>query len=384
MEQFGRIPNPHDVMGIVKNVYVGYSTNPDIRHMGSSGGLVTELLLFLLRKGFIEQALVCGMNEKKPLEPKIYLARTEEDIIASAQSKYVIAPQMRLLGEIMRSKAKTAIVGLPCHIHAFRKMESWRKKRIENVKLIIGLACNRTLEIDAVPELLELEKIKQSTIKRFKYRSGNTWPGGVCVILNDGKKKILAQNVKDAFNYLKTLYTPKRCLSCIDFSAEFSDISVMDPWIRDEAGNYLYAQHYSMAFARNNRAESILHQAVEAGSLHLENILQKMQINKAEMIERSQFKYSLKLKKRIVPARINRYKRLGRAYPQYNVDFPSPSLKDQLLDRLGFISRVPGKWKWSRNMYLRVAFSNFGTWLMEFRNHYKKKKVTLRMKFRGR
>ena len=75
MEQFGRIPNPHDVMGIVKNVYVGYSTNPGIRHMGSSGGLVTELLLFLLRKGFIEQALVCGMNEKKPLEPKIYLAR---------------------------------------------------------------------------------------------------------------------------------------------------------------------------------------------------------------------------------------------------------------------------------------------------------------------
>lgn len=382
MEQFGRIPHPHDVTGVVEDVYVGYSTNPHIRQLGSSGGLVTELLLFMLRNGLIDQALVCGMDEKKPLVPRPYLARTEAEIIASAQSKYVITPQMRMLGEIIRSEANTAIVGLPCHIHAFRKMASWRERWIDNVKLVIGLVCHRTLEINVIPDLLDLNGIKHEEVRKFSFRMGNTWPGGVGVILKNGIKKILAHDIKSAFNYMRYFYSPARCLTCIDFSAELSDISVMDPWIRDKDGNYPYPRNYSMVFTRNEKGKSILQQAKAAGSLYFDDIEQKMQISRTEMIDLSQLKYFRNLKKRIVPARIKRYRRMGRPYPEYHVHFPSPSFKDRWSERFDTLTRIPGKWEWSRHLGMRVSLSDFGAGVMTLRNCYKRKKM--KMKFRDR
>jgi coenzyme F420 hydrogenase subunit beta len=387
MECFGRITEPHDIAGVLKNVYVGYSTNPAIRCMGSSGGLVTELLLFLLKQGFIEQALVCGMNEKYPLIPKAYLAKTAKDIIDATQSKYAVAPQMSLLGEIIRSKAKTAIVGLPCQIHAFRKMESQSKKRTANVKLVIGLACHRTLETDALPKMLEASHIKSETVCKVEYRSGKTWPGSVHAFLKNGREKHLAHNSKDTFNYLRMFYSPQRCLTCIDFSAELSDLSVMDPWIRDESGKYPYSQHYTMVFARNNKAEYYIGRAVADGSLHIEELALKVKIKSdsvlsQEIIDRSQLKYFTKLKKRIIPARIKRYQKTGKPYPVYHVNFPPPSLKDRIAEYFDSMTRLPGRWEWSRDLGMRIAFSKFGIGLMQLRNYYKMKKVMIQSRIR--
>jgi len=386
-ECFGRIPAPHDIAGVLKNVYVGYSTRPAIRHLGSSGGLVTELLLFLLEQGVIEQALVCGVNEKNPFTPKACLAKTAREIIDAAQSKYSVAPQMSLLGEIIRSEVPTAIVGLPCHIHAFRKMESRRKKRTANVKLVIGLACHRTLETGALPKMLEVSHIKPASVRKVKYRSGKRWPGGVHVFSKSGKETQLINDCKDAFNYLRIFYSPQRCLTCIDFSAELSDISVMDPWIRDESGRYPYAQHYTMVLVRNNKAQSYLDRAVADGSLHLEAI---EQIGKTksdavlppEIIKRSQLNYFAKLKKRIIPARIRRYRKAGKPYPVYHVNFPLPSLKDRLLELADSMTRLPGRWEWSRDMGMRIAFSKFGIRLMQLRNYYKMKKMMVQSRMR--
>ncbi len=381
-ELFGTIPEPLDVTGIVTDVYAGYSTNPTIRQMGSSGGLVTGLLLYLLRTGVIEQALVCGRNPENPLNPEPFLARTADDIVASAQSKYVIVPQMRLLREITRSEKKTAVVGLPCHIHALRKMGSRSKKLAKNIKLVIGLACHRAFEMDTVPKLLALKKIRPDTVRNLAYRSGKTWPGGIRLTLKNGKEVLLAPNVKHAFNYLRVFQSPRRCLACIDFAAEFSDISVMDPWIRDVAGNYPYAKHYSMVLTRNKRSSALLQQAVSDGHLHLEDLRQSMRITNAEMIARSQMNYFLKLKKRTIPARIHRYKKSGRPYPEYHVDFPLPTLKDKLSEHIDTLTRIPGKWEWSRKAGLRLAFSNAGIRFAAIREYYKKKKMAL--KSRGR
>jgi len=387
MECFGRITEPHDIAGVLKNVYVGYSTDQAIRCMGSSGGVVTELLLFLLKQGFIEQALVCGVNEKYPLIPKSYLAKTAKDIIDATQSKYSVAPQMSLLGEIIRSDAKTAIVGLPCQIHAFRKMESHSKKRTANVKLVIGLACHRTLEIDAMPKMLEASHIKSEAVRKVEYRSGKTWPGGVHVFFKNGREKYLIHDFKDAFNYLRMFYSPQRCLTCIDFSAEFSDLTVLDPWIRDESGNYPYSQHYTMVFARNNKAEYYLGRAVANGNLHIEEVSKSIKIKSdavlsQEIIDRSQLKYFTKLKKRIIPARIKRYQRAGKPYPVYRIDFPPALLKDRIAEYFDSMTRLAGRWKWSRDLGMRIAFSKFGIGLMQLRNYYKRNKVMVQSRIR--
>ena len=370
-ELFGQITEPLDAVGVIQKVYVGYSLDPEIRSQGSSGGVVTELLLHMLRTGLIDQALVCGMQKDRPWKPNPMLAQTEEEIIDSAQSKYTIVPQMRCIKQIIKSRKKTAIVGLPCQIHAYRKFESWHRKISESVQLVIGLACNSTLEIEASRKLMEIAGIKLREVKKVEYRGGRAWPGGIHVKLANGEVKSLHNgDIKDAFNYLSLFYKPERCLTCIDFSAELSDLTLMDPWIRDEKGRHPYKDGYSLIIVRNDKARKVLEQAVLDGSLFLKEVPRHMLA--------SQFDPMVKSKKIGVAIRIERLKKKGKAYPNYNIDFPGPNLRDRVDEKLDSAKRMLGKWKWTRDIGMRLAFSQFGNYLMEARNAYKKRKFALR------
>ena len=169
-------------------------------------------------------------------------------------------------------------------------------------------------------------------------------------------------------------------MTCIDFSAELADISVMDPWIRDNSGHYIYSQHYSMAFLRNSQGLELIHRAKDAGHLLLKELPPNIQKTSSQLIERSQFKYSQRLKKRIIPARIDRYKKLDKPSPLYNVDFPPPSRKEFNAERFDTMLMALGKWKWSRKIVMRLFFSGLGVRLIVLHNIHKKKKVASRLK----
>ena len=44
------------------------------------------------------------------------------------------------------------------------------------------------------------------------------------------------EEMKDQFNLLKAFYTPIRCNMCTDFSVEYTDLAVGDPWLRGPDG----------------------------------------------------------------------------------------------------------------------------------------------------
>jgi coenzyme F420 hydrogenase subunit beta len=370
-ELFGLIPSPLDAGGVIRNVFVGYSLDSNIRSLGSSGGVVTELLLYLLRRGVIDQALVCGMNKHRPLEPNPILARTEQDIIRSAQSKYTIVPQMRLIKKIIKSRRKTAIVGVPCQIHAYRKFESWYERISRKVPLVIGLACHSTLEIQASEKLLAVNKINMREVMKLEYRGGDSWPGGIQVTLANGNvKRLHGLDIKSAFNRLNLFYTPDRCLTCIDHTNELSDLSVMDPWIRGRKGQHPYRKGHTLILARNDKAHNILGQAVSDGSLFLEEIPQS--------ILPTQLAPMVKKKKIGAAIRIEKLKKGGKPFPKYNIHFPEASFKDRVDQELDSIKRVFGRWKWSRNLFMRLAFSRFGDFLMLVKSFQKKHMFALR------
>lgn len=370
-ELFKQVPETRDAVGVVRKVYVGYSLNPEIRSQGSSGGVVTGLLLYMLREGLIDQALVCGIHKDRPLQPDPMIAHTEKEIMESAQSKYTIVPQMRHLKELLKSQKKTAVVGLPCHIHSYRKLAFWRRKISEYVPVVIGLACHSTLEIEATQKLLEIAGIRAEKVKKLEYRYGNSWPGGIHVTLRNGEVRSLhSMNHKAAFNRLLLFYTPKRCLTCIDFSAELSDLTVMDPWIRDEKGQYPYKGKYSLILVRNRKAQELLDQAVSDRSLFLEEISLSMLPGI--------FRPMVKKKKIDASIRIENLKQKGKAYPNYNVRFPKPILEERIKEKLDSLTRVCSKWKWTRDMGMRLAFSSIGNYLIKAKTAYKKCKFALK------
>ena len=368
---FGRATDPRDAVGVLREVYVGHATDPRIRAAGASGGVGTALLAHLLRTGAAEQVLVCGMDAERPWLPRPFLAATENEIIAGAQSKYTMVPQMQDLGPITKWKKKTALVGLPCHLHALRKLEAWRPALTEHIVMAVGLACHSTLERDATLKLLEVHGIRPEDVARLEYRGGERWPRGVQVTLKNGEvHRVRALDIKASFNYLKCFYSPARCLLCTDYSAELSDLTIADPWIRDASGNHPYQEGWSLILTRTARGQALIEKAGADGALHVEKI--------DRALLASQFDPVVRTKKKGAFIRIARRRARGQPVPDYGYELPASTARERRSEFLASLLRLPGRWAWSRNLGMRIAFSRFGDWLMRKRTEQKIRRAAAR------
>ena len=350
---FGEINDYFNVLGIHKEVLIGKSSNENIRKASSAGGIITQILITLLRQGYIRKALVAGVSLSEPWKGMPILAETEEEIIECTQSKYTIIPQMEKFNEIIHTNEDVAVVGLPCHIHALRKYQSRFPHKLKNVKVIIGLFCHMAIEIDGTLRMIERARIKKENIKKIEYRGGE-WPGQVRVVMKDGKVCSLhSSDFKDgAINYLKYLYYPKRCLSCTDFSAELSDISVGDPWFRNKDGSYIYKGGHSLILIRTGKGKELVSIAEKTGHITLEKINEKLLVPR--------FKGMRDYKKVGAQIRIENLKKKHMPYPNYHYNLPDPKYTDLIKEIFYSMTRALGKTQKGRDLGSLIAFSKIG------------------------
>lgn len=255
----------NDCLGSFKRVYIGYSTNEKTRYNSSSGGLATELLIFALKKGIINGALVTRMSNDNTFLAEAYLAKTEEEILAAMGSKYNISPVGSRIKEILREGGKWAVVGLPCHILAFKKASKIFKELNDSIAFYIGLLCGHTLYPQAIRFLLEKERVSIDKIKSISYR-GEGWPGGMNVKLKDDQNVFLDLRYYWSTYFSSYFFTPFRCLLCNDATAELADISLGDAWLPELNDNL----GTSLIISRSNIGEKLIRSAYEEGLISIE------------------------------------------------------------------------------------------------------------------
>lgn len=312
LEVFGKEPN--DILiGNYLNCYIGHSTDYDIRYNSASGGLVTQLLIFALEEGVIDGALVTRMNRDTPLDPEPFIARTRDEIIEAAKSKYCPVPANIALKEILKAKEgeRFAVVGLPCHIHGIRKAETASKRLKEKIFLHLGLFCNHVPNFWGTNLLLQKLKINNEEIVKFDYR-GEGWPGYMKISKKDGEILLLPDYWSFVGSYF---FFPSRCLMCDDATNEVADISFGDVWLpelsNDKTGK-------SLVLSRNRIGEEVLHKIKSRNEVKLTKVSANNVIHSQRGV--------LYLKKGL-----NARQGLFKAMP-YNVR--NSSLKSDIIDRL--------------------------------------------------
>lgn len=256
------------LIGNYINCYTGHAVTHDIRYNSSSGGLITQLLIFALEEGMIDGALVTRMKRDRPLEPEPVIARTKEEIIESSKSKYCPVPANIALKEILKSKKgeRFAVVGLPCHIHGIRKARQINKKLREKIVLHLGIFCNHTPNFWGTELLLERLHVKKEDVIKLDYR-GEGWPGSMKICLKDGEISIL---LPDYWSFLGSyFFFPNRCLMCSDEVCELADISFGDAWLPEFLEDKVGA---SIIIVRNMAGKKLLERATSAGKLELNEI----------------------------------------------------------------------------------------------------------------
>lgn len=316
LEIFGKNMD-NTLIGNYFSCYIGYARDCNIRYNSTSGGIVTQLLIFALEKGIISGALVTKMKDNNPLEPEPFIARTREELIEASKSKYCPVPANIVLNKILRSKdnEKFAVVGLPCHIQAIRKAERINKKLGKKIVLHFGLFCNHTPTFLATEYLIEKMKLKKEAIKKLNYR-GNGWPGGMSIVLKNDRKLFIPQWSSNYWGIVfQSFFFPIRCTLCNDKLCELADISFGDAWIPELVGDRIGT---SLIISRNKMTEEILQNAI---------VEEKIKLNKVgiDSVLQSQSLHSIKKR---LKSRIFILKLFGKNIPIYNQKLLNSEVSD--------------------------------------------------------
>jgi coenzyme F420 hydrogenase subunit beta len=215
--------------------------------------------------------------------------------------------------ELIATKGRFAVVGLPCHIHGIRKAEQIFEGLKEKIVLHIGLFCSHTVSQNGTDFILEKLGVKKEEITAFQYR-GNSVPDTMVVKLKSGRKVSLKFNKGwNAFwnVFSPFFFTPNRCISCPDHFNELADISVGDAWLPEVTQEH---RRESVIVTRTETAENMLASLRRSGSLSL-------RIVSPDKVIQSQA-FSVNYKKQTLSGRLHFLNLVGKKTPNIS---PQPS-----------------------------------------------------------
>ena len=316
---------PYDaknLLGIYQSIWNVYSKQEKIRKEGASGGVVTQLLIDLLKENIIEGAVALRRKADSAYEFEPFIALNAEQIISAAQSKYVVIPANQIIGQIRQWGKKVAFVGLPCQIQGMRKAmehDLWLK---EHIVILISLFCGFNMDREATDYLIAKSGIKKSEIETLEYRHKKDHRTGFYIKSKKGKEFFVD---KHGYTFLNLIFAPKRCWKCFDYSGEFSDISVGDAW---EKGG----QGWSRVIVRTEKGNEIFTRIKDSGTIYAE-LCDELGVMKTQ-------KNIIGYKKKQIAVR----RKWMKTFPEYGVRF------EQCKGKL-----------WIKGMILYMALSFFKT-----------------------
>jgi coenzyme F420 hydrogenase subunit beta len=291
------------LIGTVQGMFQAYSLNSMIRRGGSSGGVITQCLLYLLDNDLIDGAVVLRHGTPETWLSEPIIAESREEIQEAAQSVYIPIPVNTILAEIESYHGRLAYVGLPDQVAAIRRLQHLGHSAAQKIEYIIGPYVGTIMYLDSIRSYLRSNNRKTlDDVAELRYREGE-WPGFLQIVLRNGE---VLREKKFYYNYLIPFYLTMSTLLSVDFTNELTDISVGDAWNPqlEERG-----EGFSVVLARSDRGLRLLHdmedkELIALDALSLDSVL-------------AMHGHMLDFKKRGTFIRMIWRKQFGRAVPDF-------------------------------------------------------------------
>ena len=184
--------------------------------MGQDGGLVSALLLYAIEHDIIDAALVSYLEgDGSTWKAVPGVARTKEDIVASAGSRYTYSANTLAYADAVEGGAeRIALVGMSCQSSSPAIMRQRRVGKVaRRLSLNIGLLCSKTFDDAIFEELIEAKYgLARAGIKKMNIK------GRLQIWMKDDSYHEIPLKECHA-------WTREGCKMCPDFAAEHADIS---------------------------------------------------------------------------------------------------------------------------------------------------------------
>ncbi|HDD64647.1 MAG TPA: 4Fe-4S dicluster domain-containing protein, partial [Firmicutes bacterium] len=214
--------------------YIAYSKDISIRKNSGSGGLITHLVIELIKNKEFDYAFVLNFKKFEGEPARLNATDNIKEIFEAAKSKYIPSSVYNVIKTLQKRRDKKyIIVGMPCQIHGIKKFLSIADISEDNL-FFLGLFCEKTLNFNIL-------KYYEDTYKRhgerlvsfyFKTKEKYGWPGDTKLCFDSGREIIVDKKVRMS---LKEFFQLNRCLFCLDKLNKEADISFGDCYIKGKS-----------------------------------------------------------------------------------------------------------------------------------------------------
>lgn len=256
-ELFGEVRYRYEI-GYYRKIKLAHSSDAEILKNASSGGVMTQIALFMLSAKIVDGVISNRfVYAKDTVRTETYIATCLEDLVCGQGSKYCPTSTLAVLSKLDKDK-KYLLIGTPCQIAGFRKFSSFHTEYKDIIPYTIANFCGGYRDFRELDYFVK-EIAHIHTVTKFRHRGGGQ-PGSMLI---EGENGECFKYPYPDYAKISHVVKNERCTLCMDATGELADFSCGDAWLKKMDK----LNPWSIIVARSSAAESILKKMQEHGEL---------------------------------------------------------------------------------------------------------------------
>jgi len=247
-------------------ILAGYSTDEEVRHIGSSGGALSALAIHLLQTGRVNRVLHVGMDPDAPLLTQIVRSFGRADVLKAAGSRYAPVSPLAELAQELETPGDILFIAKPCDVGALRAYMSVNPAVAARFPYLLSFFCAGTPSQNGTDRIIRHLGAEPENVRSFRYR-GSGWPGYATADLADGTSKRMGYGA--SWGDILSREVQFRCKICPDAVGGAADVAAADAWYGGESGYPAFdeADGRSLILTRTPIGDALVRDAEAAGAL---------------------------------------------------------------------------------------------------------------------
>ncbi len=246
-----------------------HASDPEIRHEGSTAGVLTALGIYLLESGEVPFLFHVMASDRHPTFGEAHISRTRDDVIAAAGSRYGPTAMLTEFGKALDLNEPFAFIGKPCDIAAAKNFGRRDPRVGDQVKYWLTLVCGAFMPSHGTRDFLVERGHTFEAVERMRYR-GRGCPGPTTIETAAG---VADYTYLDLWGDGKDGWVmPWRRKICPDGIGEAADVAASDTWPGGTPTPEMSKADpgTNAVIARTVAGQELVEAAVEAGYLTLQ------------------------------------------------------------------------------------------------------------------
>lgn len=259
-----------DVWGPILDIWTGNSTDAEVRYRGSSGGVLSQIAIYLLESMTVDFVVHTRADPDEPLGNVTRPSINRQEILGGAGSRYAPSSPLANLNAYLETGKRFAFIGKPCDVVALRRMARIDPRIDAQVPCMLSFFCAGVPSRFGALAVLKKLEVEAAEVSKFEFR-GRGWPGLTRATRFDGSEATMDYN--NSWSKVLSRNLQFRCKICPDGTGEFADIVCADAWYgKDGYPDFEERDGRSLVIVRTERGRAVLAELAQKALVELESL----------------------------------------------------------------------------------------------------------------